>query len=106
MTVGTEPGGVNFESTSIGLVSNHGSSPLEIIRLEFDDAGSPERWGKVGLSHRYKLLLENHLVRVYDICIPARSNEPRHTHKDRVGVVCPAQSLRTCSRTAGRRSRR
>jgi hypothetical protein len=71
------------------VVSNRGSSPLRIIRVEFNGQGSPAHWGMRGLSHHYKVLLENDLVRVYDIFIPAKSNEPQHTHKDRI-VVCLA----------------
>jgi hypothetical protein len=33
------------------------------------------------------VLLENRYARVYDIRIPAHTNEPQHTHHDRV-VIC------------------
>jgi hypothetical protein len=87
VTVDTKPGNVNFEHAGIRVVSNRGSSPFRIIRVEFNTQGSSEHWGRKGLSHHYRVLLENSLVRVYDIRIPAHSNEPQHTHKDRI-VVC------------------
>lgn len=40
-----------------------------------------------GLSPNYKLILENQFARTYDIRIPAHTNEPQHTHRDRV-VIC------------------
>jgi hypothetical protein len=87
ITIATKPATVKFEPAGIQLVSNRGSSPLRIIRVEFKGQGSPKRWGTTGLSRHYKVLLENDLVRVYDIFIPAKSNEPQHTHKDRI-VAC------------------
>ncbi len=64
-----------------------GSSPVRFLRVEFKGQGSAEHWGDAGLSSHYKVLLENNFARVYDIFIPASSNEPQHTHKDRI-VVC------------------
>ncbi len=85
--VEAKPGQVKFEPRGIGEIKNAGSSELKILRVDFIGQGSPERWGRTGLSSHYKLLLENDHVRVYDIFIPAKSNEPQHTHKNRI-VVC------------------
>jgi hypothetical protein len=87
ITVETKSGTVQFESSGIQAARNGGSFPLRILRVEFSGQGSPEHWGAAGLSSHYKVLLENNYVRVYDIFIPAASNEPQHTHKDRI-VVC------------------
>lgn len=37
-----------------------------------------------GRSPDYKLILEDHYSRSYDICIPSHAFEPRHTHHNRV----------------------
>lgn len=87
--VQAKPGKVNFEPNGFREIRNSGSSPFRLLRVHFKNAGSPERWGRSGLSSHYKVLLENNFVRVYDIFIPASSNEPQHTHKDRI-VVCLA----------------
>jgi hypothetical protein len=68
-------------------IRNTGSSELRYVRVDFAGPGAPEMWGKSGLAPRYKLLFENKYARLYDIRIPAHSNEPQHTHHDRV-VVC------------------
>jgi len=68
-------------------IRNTGSSELRYVRVEFLGAGSAETWGKTGLAPHYELLLENQYTRVYDIRIPAHTNEPQHTHHDRV-VIC------------------
>ena len=83
------PGEVKFEPDGVQEIRNGGSSPVRVLRVEFDGRGSQETWGRTGLSTHYKVLLENEYVRVYDIFIPATSNEPQHTHKDRI-VVCLA----------------
>lgn len=88
-SVEAKPGKVKFEPTGFREIRNSGSSPFQLLRVEFKSAGSPERWGRSGLSSHYQVLLENNFVRVYDIFIPANSNEPQHTHKDRI-VVCLA----------------
>jgi quercetin dioxygenase-like cupin family protein len=65
---------------------NVGNAPLRIVRVDLPGQGVAETWGSTGIPH-YKLLLENRLVRVYDIRVAAGATEPQHTHKDRV-VVC------------------
>jgi hypothetical protein len=65
--VEAKPGKVRFEPTGIREIRNSGSSPFGLLRVEFKNAGSPERWGRSGLSSHYKVLLENNFVRVYDI---------------------------------------
>ena len=57
------------------------------MRVEFTGQGANETWGRTGLAPKYKVLLENRYARVYDIRIPAHTNEPQHTHHDRV-VIC------------------
>jgi hypothetical protein len=86
-TVKAEPATVKFEPSGIEKVTNSGNVAVRLLRVEFNTEGSQEHWGRTGLSFHYKVLLENEYVRVYDIFIPANSNEPQHTHKDRI-VVC------------------
>lgn len=87
--VNAQPGKVRFEATGFREIRNSSSSPVRLLRVDFHSGGSPEQWGRTGLSAHYQVLLENNFVRVYDIFIPANSNEPQHTHKDRI-VVCLA----------------
>lgn len=75
-------------------IENKGSSPLHYVRVEFLEKGSSETWGKTGLAPNYKLLLENPYTRVYDIRIPAHTNEPQHTHHDRVVICLSGATLR------------
>jgi hypothetical protein len=87
--VDAKPGTVRFDATGFREIRNSSSSPVRFLRVEFNNAGSAGQLGRSGLSPHYQVLLENKLVRVYDIFIPAKSNEPQHTHKDRI-VVCLA----------------
>ena len=68
-------------------VTNGGAADLRYVRVEFTSPGHSEMWGRTGLAPNYKVLLENQYARAYDIRIPAHTNEPQHTHHDRV-VVC------------------
>jgi hypothetical protein len=68
-------------------VRNTTAAPLHYVRVDFLTAGSVDQWGTTGLAPHYRLLLENQYARVYDIRIPAHTNEPQHTHHDRV-VIC------------------
>jgi hypothetical protein len=68
-------------------IRNTGQADLHYVRVDLLSSGSQETWGTTGLSPNYKLLFENQYTRTYDIRIPARTNEPQHTHHDRV-VVC------------------
>ncbi len=45
------------------------------MRADFPGAGSNQAWGTAGLAPHYKLLLDNQYARVYDIRIPAHTNE-------------------------------
>jgi polygalacturonase len=69
------------------MMKNTGSADLHLARIEFLGKGLAETWGAAGLSPNYKMLFENEYARVYDIRIAAGTNEPQHTHRDRV-VVC------------------
>src|SRR5205085_2448529 len=69
------------------VIKNTGNSEVHYVRVDFPGSGSSETWDTTGLAPHYKLLLENQYARVYDIRIPAHSNEPQHTHHDRV-VIC------------------
>jgi hypothetical protein len=60
---------------------------MRYVRVNFLGPGAPQTWGMTGLSPNYKLILENQYSRTYDIRIPAHTNEPQHTHRDRV-VIC------------------
>lgn len=80
-------GDVVFSPAQAGTIRNAGSGDLDFVRTEFLTAGKDETWGAAGLSPNYKVLIENRFTRVYDIRIPAGTNEPQHTHHSRV-VVC------------------
>lgn len=84
-----KPGEVKFEPGGLQEIRNSGSSPVRVLRVEFNGPASEETWGRTGLPAHYKVLVENEYVRVYDIFIPAKTNEPQHAHKDRI-VVCLA----------------
>src|SRR3954454_20662631 len=83
----TKPVEIEFEPAGFERISKSGSSPLRVLRVEFRGQGSQEHLGRAGLSFHYKVRLENQWARVYDIFIPRKSNEPQHTHRDRI-VVC------------------
>ena len=85
--VAVKPGDTVFRPAQAGVVKNTGSSEVHFARVDFLGAGGSETWGTTGLAPNYKLLFENPYTRVYDIRIPAGTNEPQHTHKNRV-VVC------------------
>jgi hypothetical protein len=80
-------GQTRFEPAAPRAIKNTGTGEIRFVRVEFPGAGCPETWGRTGLAPHYKLLLENQYTRVYDIRIPAHTNEPQHTHHDRV-VIC------------------
>jgi len=81
------PGQTTFEAAQPRTVKNTGTGELTLVRVVFITKGSPEMMGPEGLSPNYKLLFENAFTRTYEIKIPAGTNEPQHTHKDRV-VIC------------------
>jgi len=60
---------------------------IRFVRVEFCGKGSAETWGRTGVAPDYKLPLENHYCRVTDIRFAAGTNEPLHSHHDRV-VIC------------------
>lgn len=97
-----KPAGVSVAKGSVrffpvgpsGSIRNAGSSPLRYVRIDFTGPGGSETWGTRGLAPNYRLLLENQFTRVYDIRIPAHTNEPRHSHNDRVVVCLSGATLR------------
>jgi quercetin dioxygenase-like cupin family protein len=92
--VTVKPGDTVFRPAQAGVVKNTGSTEIHFARVEFLGSGGPETWGTTGLSPNYKLLFENPYTRVYDIRIPAGTNEPQHTHKNRVVVCLSGAQLR------------
>jgi hypothetical protein len=82
-------GDVVFRPAKRQVLRNVGSSEVRFVRVEFVGSGTPGTapWGAEGLSPNYKVLVENQYARVYNIAIPAGTDEPQHSHKDRV-VVC------------------
>ena len=84
-----ERGDVVFRPGKRQVLRNVGSSEVRFVRVEFLGSGTPgtAAWGAEGLSPNYRVLIENQYARVYNIAIPAATDEPQHTHKDRV-VVC------------------
>jgi hypothetical protein len=80
-------GDVRYMPAKARTMKNRGSTPLHFVRIDLTGPGGSEMWGTTGLAPHYKLLTENQYARVYDIRIPAHTNEPQHSHKDRV-VVC------------------
>jgi hypothetical protein len=86
-TITVQRGEVRFLPAERRVIKNTQSAALHYVRVDFLSAGNQDVWGTTGLAPHYKLLLENRYARVYDIRIPAHTNEPQHTHHDRV-VVC------------------
>jgi hypothetical protein len=82
-------GGIRYGAEGPRVIKNTGAGDLHYVRVDFPGSGSSESWGNSGLAPSYKLLVENRYARVYDIRIPAHTNEPQHSHHDRV-VVCPS----------------
>jgi quercetin dioxygenase-like cupin family protein len=82
-------GDVVFRPAKRQVLRNVGSSEVRFVRVEFLGSGTPGAapWGAAGLSPNYRVLVENQYARVYNISIPAGTDEPQHSHKDRV-VVC------------------
>jgi hypothetical protein len=85
--VAVQRGETRRETAAPRIVRNTGSSELHYARVDFLGSGSTETWGAGGLAPHYKMIYEDRLARVYDIRIPAHTNEPQHTHHDRV-VIC------------------
>ena len=82
-----ERGATQFDAAGERAIRNMSSSEIRYVRVSFLGPGAPQTWGMAGLSPNYKLILENQFARTYDIRIPAHTNEPLHTHRDRV-VIC------------------
>jgi quercetin dioxygenase-like cupin family protein len=92
--VTVKPGDTVFRPAQAGVVKNTGAAEIHFARVDFLGSGGSETWGTTGLSPNYKLLFENPYTRVYDIRIPAGTNEPQHTHKNRVVVCLSGAQLR------------
>jgi hypothetical protein len=69
------------------VIKNTGPSEIHYVRVDFPGSGSAEMWGNTGLSPHYKMIFEDRFARVYEIRIPAHTNESWHTHRERV-VIC------------------
>ena len=82
-----QPGETLFMSPKVRKMKNIGSSDVRFVQIDFLGKGAPEKWGNAGLSPHYKVVFENEYARAYDIHIPAHTDEPQHTHKDRI-VIC------------------
>jgi len=80
-------GETRFAPAGPRAIKNTGPSEIHYVRVDFLGGGGAETWGRTGLAPHYKLLVENRYSRTYDIRIPAHTNEPQHTHHDRV-VIC------------------
>ena len=82
-------GDVVFRPAKRQVLRNAGSTEVRFVRVEFLGSGTPKAapWGAEGLSPNYRVLVENQYARVYNIAIPAGTDEPQHSHKDWV-VVC------------------
>jgi len=89
-----ERGQAVFTPAGPETIRNTGNSPVHFVRIEFPGRGNKEIWGAAGLAPNYKLLFENNYTRVYDIRIPAHSDEKQHTHHDRVVVCLSGATLR------------
>ena len=92
--VSVKPGDTVFRPAQAGVIKNTGAAEIHFARVDFLGSGGPETWGTTGLAPNYKLLFENSYTRVYDIRIPAGTNEPQHTHKNRVVVCLSGAQLR------------
>jgi quercetin dioxygenase-like cupin family protein len=89
-----ERGEAVFTPAGPQTIRNAGSSHIHFVRIELPGSPSKETWGSAGLPPNYKLLFENSFTRVYDIRIPAHSDEKQHTHHDRVVVCLSGAKLR------------
>jgi hypothetical protein len=69
------------------ILTNAGTAPLRLVRVEFRTSGSDETWGMTGLPPNDNVLFEDEHSRTYEIRIAAHAVEPEHTHHARV-VVC------------------
>lgn len=87
-------GEVTFRQPQETIVRNAGLSSIHFVRIDFLGIGSEDTWGTRGLAPHYALLFENQHARAYSIQIPAHTNEPQHTHKDRVVVCFSGASLK------------
>ena len=87
-------GDVMFAPVPTGTVKNAGATVLRVVRIGYLGKGSPEFWGRTGLSPNYVLLWEDSHSRIYDIKIPAGTSEPQHTHHNRVVVCLSGAELR------------
>jgi len=87
VTVAVQRGQTRREAAGPKVIKNTGSTQIHYARVDFLASGSEVTWGKTGLAPHYRLIYEDRLARVYDIRIPAHTNEPQHTHHDRV-VIC------------------
>ena len=91
-TTGSHPAAIKrgdtaFAAIHVESIKNTGASPVRFVWFEYVGTGGSEIWGTAGLAPHYTLLSEDRYGRVYDIKIPAGTDEPLHTHHDRV-VVC------------------
>jgi hypothetical protein len=92
--VSVKQGDTVFRPAQAGVIKNTGSAEIHFARVDFPGPAGSETWGTTGLAPNYKLLFENPYTRVYDIRIPAGTNEPQHTHKNRVVVCLSGAQLR------------
>jgi hypothetical protein len=67
---------------------------VRFVRVEFCGNGSSQTWGRTGVAPDYKLPLENNYCRVTDIRFGAGTNEPLHSHHDRVVICLSGAQLR------------
>ncbi|MDQ1469191.1 MAG: beta-alanine degradation protein BauB [Bryobacterales bacterium] len=77
-----------------GPFVNDSTTTVHVVRVQFAGEGSDQTLGTAGLSPNYKVLIENRFARVYEIRIPAGTNEPQHTHRARVVVCLSGAELR------------
>jgi hypothetical protein len=80
-------GETRFFEDNVWTNRNEGAAELHYALVLFVCPASQETWGKQGLAPNYTLLVENAYTRAYSIRIPAHTDEPQHTHHDRV-VIC------------------
>ena len=87
-------GEVLYRDAVDGPITAAAAGPVGYVRVELKGPASPETWGQTGLPPNYRIVAETPYVRAYDVRIAAGSNEPLHTHHDRVVVCLSGAQLR------------
>jgi len=92
--VSVKQGDTVFRPAQAGVIKNT-VPPKSTLREWISGPAGSETWGTTGLAPNYKLLFDEPIHAVYDIRIPAGTNEPQHTLQERVGGLPGARPVET-----------